>query len=106
MARMYCRQCGSPLAKRSTVCIQCDTPVPEGQVDETRSKSALEWLAICCVALSCLVFVVALGMTNLFRDGGWPVGAGSLVAIVLSICWITKLENCAESSVRPDSTRR
>lgn len=106
MAGIFCKQCGTPLAKRVKVCIQCDTPVPENQVLATQPRRAIEWLAICCVSASCLVFVVALGLTNLFRDGGWAVGCGSCVAIVLSICWISKLESKGQASALDDSTTR
>ncbi len=86
--------------------MQCDTPAPQAQIVTVRTKRAVEWLAICCVALSCLVFVVSLGLTNLYRDGGWAVGAGSFVAIALSICWISKLEINGEASAPVDLAKR
>lgn len=106
MSRRFCQQCGTPLAKRVQVCIQCDTPVPDSPVLASQPRRVAEWLGIFCVGLSCLVFVVALGLTHVFRDGGWAVGAGSFVAIVLSIGWIGKLEAQAKASAADDPAKR
>lgn len=93
MARIYCQQCGTPLARRVTQCLQCDTPVPiNTQTVEQRSRSFVEWLAICCVAISCIVFVLALGLTNLFRDGGLWIGALSVFSIALGVYWVGRFE--------------
>ncbi|MCD6527554.1 MAG: hypothetical protein J7K75_11245 [Desulfuromonas sp.] len=92
MARIYCQQCGTPLARRTTVCLQCDTVVDVEARVKARSKPLVEWLAICCVAVLCLAFVVALGITNLFRDGGQIVGAALFVGIALSVRWVSYLE--------------
>ena len=43
-----------------------------------------------CVALSSIIFVLALGVTGLFRDGGIAIGVSSFAAIVLSIYWVAK----------------
>ncbi|MEA3465015.1 MAG: hypothetical protein U9R29_03270 [Thermodesulfobacteriota bacterium] len=102
MARIYCQQCGMPLPRRVTRCLQCDTPVPiNTQPVERRPRSVVEWLAICCVAAGCLVFVLTLGLTNLFRDGGLWIGALSLFVIVLCVYWVGRYEpdnDMAESS--------
>ncbi len=98
MARIYCRQCGTPLPRRATQCMQCETKVIAGEIVERQPKRFVEWVAICCAAIGCIVFVLALGITHLFRDGGWLVGGGSFVVIALSIYWIKKLESVANSS--------
>lgn len=92
MARIYCHKCGTPLPKRAKICIQCETVVVAQSLTEVRHRCLMEWLAISCVALSCLVFVVCLGVTNLFRDGNWRFGAISFFAIVVSIYWVKKYE--------------
>lgn len=93
MARIYCQQCGVPLPRRAKQCLQCDTIVEQNiALLEKEPKRFIEWVAICCVASSCLVFVVALGLTRLFQDGGVAVGAGSFASIVVSIYWVGKQE--------------
>lgn len=86
--------------------MQCDAAITAGQVAVVRPRRAVEWLAICCVAISCVVFVVSLGLTNLFRDGGWLIGIGSLVTIVLTCFWASKLESQSKSGNPDDSTKR
>jgi|GEM_PF-1022891 len=93
MARLYCQQCGTPLPRRAKQCMQCEAVVERNGVDaQKEAKGLVEWLAICCVAISCLVFVVALGLTRLFQDGGITIGIGSFTAIVLSVYWVGKIE--------------
>lgn len=93
MARLYCQQCGTPLPRRAKQCMQCEAIVEQNiACSNKEAKGLVEWLAICCVACSCLVFVVALGLTRLFQDGGIAVGIGSFAAIVLSVYWVGKIE--------------
>nr|WP_320050794.1 hypothetical protein [uncultured Desulfuromonas sp.] len=94
MARLYCSNCGTPLARRATVCLACETPVTGDQavLPADESKSLLLKCAIACVALSCLGFVVVLGVTSLFQDGGLVVGGVFLTAILFSVRWVNKLE--------------
>ena len=92
MARMYCHQCGVPLPRRAKQCMQCETIVEQSTLcSQDESKGFVEWVAICCVAISCIVFVVALGLTHLFQDGGIAIGASSFLAIVLSVYWVGKI---------------
>ncbi len=81
MARQHCTQCGNPLPRRATVCLTCETPVDEMQLPQLSAapKSAALKCAIVCVALSCLGFVVTLGVTSLFREGGLIFGGGVLL---------------------------
>ena len=93
MARLYCHQCGTPLPRRAKQCMQCEAVVEQNSnSSKQEAKGLVEWFAICCVAGSCLVFVVALGLTRLFQDGGITVGIGSFVAIALSVYWVGKQE--------------
>lgn len=93
MARLYCQQCGVPLPRRAKQCLQCETIVESNiNVAKKEPKCFIEWLAICCVACSCLAFVVTLGLTRLFQDGGITVGAASFASIVLSVYWVGKQE--------------
>ncbi|OEU74757.1 MAG: hypothetical protein BA874_07435 [Desulfuromonadales bacterium C00003068] len=102
MARLYCQQCGIPLPRRAKQCLQCDTTVEQNiTLPEKEPTRVIEWVAICCVASSCLVFIVALGLTHLFQDGGMAIGAGSFASIVLSIYWVGKQEAAKN---RDDST--
>lgn len=104
MARIYCQQCGVPLPRRAKQCLQCDTLVDQTiAVAVKESRSFTEWVAICCVASSCLVFVVSLGITRLFQDGGIAIGAGSFASIIMSVYWINKQEAAKN---RDDSTSR
>lgn len=99
MARIYCQQCGAPIARRTEVCLQCETVVDLSQQPaQERSKSLVEWVAISCVAVSCLAFVVALGLTSLFREGGQIVGTALFFAIVLSVRWVSRLERINDQS--------
>nr|WP_320116078.1 hypothetical protein [uncultured Desulfuromonas sp.] len=97
MARQHCTQCGNPLPRRATVCLTCETPVDEMQLPQLSAtpKSAALKCAIVCVALSCLGFVVTLGVTSLFREGGLIFGGVFFCGIVLSVRWVTSLEKKA-----------
>jgi hypothetical protein len=103
MARLYCKRCGTPLPRRATVCLQCETAVVVEQVAIRPRRRAVEWLAVCSVAVSSMVFVVALGLTNLFRDGFWYIGAGSFGAMLISIYCVSKLESTVDRDDLPTS---
>lgn len=94
MARHHCTQCGNPLPRRATTCLACDAPVDLTQQSDLPAapKSLTMRCAIVCVALSCLGFVITLGVTNLFREGGLIFGGAFLSGILLSVRWVTSLE--------------
>lgn len=92
MARMYCQQCGLPLPRRAKQCMQCEAIVEQSiTCSQKESKGFVEWLAICCAAISCIVFVLTLGITRLFQEGGIAIGVSSFAAIVLSVYWVGKV---------------
>ncbi|WP_321531664.1 hypothetical protein [uncultured Desulfuromonas sp.] len=94
MARLHCTQCGNPLPRRATTCLACDAPVDATQQSNlpATSKSLTMRCAIVCVALSCLGFVITLGVTNLFQKGGLIFGGAFLGSILLSVRWVSSLE--------------
>ncbi len=92
-----CHNCGMPVARRALKCLQCDITL-RVQVEPVsyRHKCKREIIAIICVACSCLSFVLSLGVTGIYQEGGLLWGGGSLVLALLSIAWLRKLEQQQE----------
>jgi len=88
-----CHNCEMPAARRAQQCLHCEERLLEGvEPSVSRTKTIAEWVAISCVACSCLAFVLSCGLTGMYRDGGLLWGGISLALVLASISWVRKLE--------------
>lgn len=107
MARNYCAHCGQPLPRRAVACVACETPVeavPE-TLQANRVKPLSLKLAIAGVAVCCLGFVVTMGTTAMFQQGGLLQGGLCLGGIILCVKRVQKLENAQDSGDGEVSSR-
>ncbi len=93
MARRYCPHCGAPLSRAANVCVQCETDVSAVAVPTVKRFQFTEYAAMAVVAVSCLAFVVSLGVTNLYRDGGWWQGVISLTCAAVATSYLKRSEH-------------
>lgn len=82
-----------PAGRRAQYCLHCEERLLEVvEPSAPGVKTHAEWVAISCVACSCLAFVLSCGLTGMYRDGGLLWGGISLVLALASINWVRRLE--------------
>lgn len=91
--KIKCYNCNKKLRRKTLECPHCSAILYQEQGRTSAGcKTLVEYCSIVLVACSCLSFVISFGVTEMYRDGGFIWGLGSLALVFISIFLVRRIE--------------